>query len=210
MAKLMHWRYSILLVTLWLLDTTAAAYPVSAFDPPSASGGSAFLAEYEEDGMLFTTPEGLFHRDSGANSFFPDNGSAFLAFADVMQPLVISNSAGHTFALFEVDLAEYSLFLPAVSVPFVGHRSDGTTVSTTFVLDGVQDGTGPGFDFETFTFGSEFAELTYVEITAAGYSLDNLGYQLTGIPEPRTSFMLLLSALVASALARKRLFRAGN
>jgi len=200
-------RYLVPLGALWLLGSTAAAYPVSAFDPPSAPGESTFLAEYEEEGMVFSTPSGLFHRDRGADSFFTDNGTAFLGFATVMEPLVISNRAGNTFALFDVDLAEYSLFLPAVDVPFVGYKADGSTVSTSFVLDGVQDGTGPGADFETFTFGSEFAELTHVEVTAAGYSLDNLGYQLTGIPEPSTWSMLLVFALVVSALAAKRVAR---
>jgi hypothetical protein len=86
------------------------------------------------------------------------------------------------FGVSSVDLTEWSTGFPeAVSVRFVGYRPDGSTVTTTFVTDGIIDGTGPLADFQTFYFGPEFRGLARVEVPTIGWSLDNL---VVSVPEP--------------------------
>jgi len=83
-----------------------------------------------------------------------------------------------------VDLAEYSTVVPdAVTVPFVGYRRDGSTVTASFTTDGVMDGTGPLADFQTFQFPGGFTSVYQVRIPAYGWSLDNL---VLRVPEPGT------------------------
>ena len=105
-----------------------------------------------------------------------------------------------TFDLLAVDLAEYSTVVPdPATVPFVGYRSDGSTVTTSFTTDGIIDGTGPLADFQTFYFGPEWSGLTRVEIPTYGWSLDNL----VVVPEPGTG-VLLIGGAVAFGLWRIR------
>jgi hypothetical protein len=100
-----------------------------------------------------------------------------------------------------VDLAEYSMaFQEALTVRFVGYKSDGSTVTADLVTDGIIDGTGPLADFETFQFGPEWSGLSRVEIPTALWSLDNL---VVSIPEPGTWALLLLGSL----LIARRCFR---
>jgi len=131
----------------------------------------------------------------------PDDGTAYLA-AAFTQSLKFSLTNGSTFDLVSVDLGEYSTaFAQPITVHFVGYRSDGSTVTTDLVTDGIIDGTGPLADFQTFTFGPEFTGLTRVEIPTWAWSLDNL---YVSAPEPGSGPLFLAGGGLAWALKRRR------
>lgn len=168
------------------------------FEPPSLPGGSKSIDEWLEQGVYFTGPEGMSHTDSGLE-MYPDNGTAYLKFA-IFATLVFQYTDSTPFQLVSVDLGEYatSSAYPK-EITFVGHKSDGSTVTAEFTTDGIIDGTGPLADFETFSFGDEFDNLSYVEIPTIGYTMDNIF--LVPIPEPTT---LLLFGLGALSLLREQ------
>jgi len=106
--------------------------------------------------------------------------------------LAITSSEREPFGLVSVDLAEFSdLYQTPLTVPFIGYRADGSTVSTEFVTDGIIDGAGPLADFQTFYFDSQFVNLVRVEVPTYGWSLDNMVFS-DAVPEP-SSFTLLLA-----------------
>jgi hypothetical protein len=182
-------------------ETLQITFDGAPFQPP---GTSYFVQQYFESGMWFRPlgvvgPGNGFSRTGGGISFFPENGTAYIAgaFGD---SLVFSFLDGSAFNLVSVDLAEYSTTVPnAVTVPFIGYRSDGSVVNASFTTDGIIDGTGPIADFQTFHFGPEFSGLTRVEIPTFGWSLDNL----VVVPEPGTWGLILLGAVVATILFRR-------
>lgn len=145
------------------------------FDPPLVPGGVKPLDDWVEEDMHFTGPEGFSQYDFGREGC-PDNGTAYLKFASgPRQTLVFEPLYSTPFKLISVDLAEYSTrFRTHKTITFVGHKTNGATVIGEFIIDGVIDGTGPLVDFETFIFGEEFSNLSYVEIPTTGYSMDNM------------------------------------
>ncbi len=107
---------------------------------------------------------------------------------------MFSFTNGLEFNLGSVDLAEYSTSVPgSVTVHFIGYRPNGSMVTADLTTDGVIDGTGLLPDFQTFTFGPQFAGLDRVEIPGYGWSLDNL---VVSVPEPGTWSLLLLWGLL--------------
>ena len=166
-------------------------------------GTGAFVQQYYEANMWFRPlgivgPGNGFVRQGGAFFLAPENGTAYLQ-AALGNSLVFSFLDNSVFDLVSVDLAEYSTTVPnAVTVPFIGYRSDGSVVNASFTTDGIIDGTGPIADFQTFHFGPEFSGLTRVEIPTFGWSLDNL----VVVPEPGTWSLIILGAGVASILFR--------
>jgi hypothetical protein len=109
---------------------------------------------------------------------------------------------GSDFGMVSADLAEWSTAYPeAVTVPFVGYRRDGSTVTASFTTDGVMDGTGPLADFQTFYFGPEFAGVYRIRIPAYGWSLDNL---VVSIPEPGTGALAIVGAAILGVRFLKR------
>ena len=164
------------------------------FDPASRAGGSIGVDSWTENGILFTGPNGFGHCDSGSETR-PENGTAYLDFAiGPPQTLMIQSIDSTPFQLLSIDLAEYSiLFDRPKDITFIGHKSDGATVTQDFTLDGIIDGTGLLADFETFTFGNEFKDLSYVEVPTLAYSLDNVF--LSPIPEPCTLLLLSIGTI---------------
>jgi hypothetical protein len=147
-------------------------------------------------------PGNGFVRQGGQFQPAPENGTAYLQ-AALGNSLVLSFLDGSLFGMISIDLAEYSTVVPnAVTVRFIGHRSNGSSVTTDLTTDGIIDGTGPLADFETFYFGPEWSGLTRVEIPTYGWSLDNL---VVSIPEPSSLSMFGLGgSLLALSLLRKR------
>ncbi len=172
-------------------------YRVLFEGPPSITPTSAILVTYYyEQGMEFRPIGGTewFGRRGGAREGFAYNGTAYLQ-APFLGSLAMNASGGGRFGLVSVDLAEYStLFQEPLTVPFIGYRLDGSTVTTEFTTDGVIDGTGPLADFQTFYFGSSFADLVRVEIPSYGWSLDNMVF--SQVPEPTTIALLLVGGLM--------------
>ena len=115
---------------------------------------------------------------------------------------MLGRDDGSDFGLVSVDLAEWSTAYPQpVTVPFVGYRPDGSTITASFTTDGIIDGTGPLADFQTFYFPSGFTNLSHVEIPTDGWTLDNL---VLFVPEPSTGTLLTLGAVLAGRRLSKR------
>jgi hypothetical protein len=168
---------------------------VITFDgPPLQPPGTAFTTtNYSESGMLFLPlpPSFGYGRiGSSPEGGRPDDGSAYLQ-AALTDSLLFSASGGSPFELVSVDLAEYSmLYQEPLTVHFIGYYSNGSTVTTSFITDGIIDGTGPLADFQTFTFGSEWTDLIRVDMPGWRWSLDNV--VIGGVPEPSSAALLLL------------------
>ena len=174
--------------------------------PPLQPPGSSYqIQSYSEAGVWFAPMPGTdgFGRNGAGIAMFPENGTAYLQ-AALGDSLMFGLDDGSSFDPVSVDLAEYSTVVPdAVTVPFVGYRRDGGTVTTSFTTDGIMDGTGPLADFQTFNFPPAFSGVYRVEIPAFGWSLDNLRLY---VPEPGTGTLLGLGAALLGVhyLRRKR------
>jgi hypothetical protein len=159
------------------------------------------IPEYFEAGMWFRAigpvpirPPYHLNRVASGGAGWPDNGTVYLltAFQD---SLAVSSQYGDRFGVVSVDLSEFSvLYQWPISVPFIGYRPDGSTVTTTFVTDGIIDGTGPLRDFQTFYFDSRFSDVVRVEVPTYGWALDNMVF--SNVPEPGAFTIGLLGACV--------------
>jgi hypothetical protein len=139
--------------------------------------------------FLPTDPDSSFGRRQGTgNLMVPDNGTVYVQ-AALGESLAFGFNNGARFGVTSVDLAGYALAVPDFSVNFVGYFSDGSTVSTNF--------SGSGINFQTFYFGSEFTDLTHVQIPHDGWSLDNL--VVYPIPEPSSLAVLGFRHCLASS-----------
>jgi len=175
--------------------------------PPPQPPGSAYLIQsYSESGVWFRPipgTDGFGRRGSSPDPWWPDNGTACVL-AGLGDSLMFGLDDGSSFDPVSVDLAEWSTAYPEpVTVPFVGYRRDGSTVTASLTTDGIIDGTGPLADFQTLSFPSEFTGVYQVRIPAYGWSLDNL---VLWVPEPGTGPVLGLGAalLGVRSLRRKR------
>ena len=133
---------------------------------------------------------------------FPRNGTPYIyaAFGD---SLAVTALSGTRFGLVSLDLAEFSTLYPTpLAVRFVGHKPDGSTVTTELITDGIIDGAGPLADFETFYFDSRFADLVKVEVPTYDWSLDNMVFSNV-VPESNTGTILILAAALVFLLRSK-------
>ena len=181
---------TLLAATLLVSEAQADAFIVEWGGP---IGGGKMLPDWTEQDMYLESPNGIIVQDSGAFSGSPDNGSTWMqSLAEPMQaPLTITNLSGVPFALHSVDLAEYSTaFAAPRTIPFIGYKSDGSIVTTSFITDGIIDGTGPLADFETFIFNTDFTDLNRVVVDTYLYSMDNLGVRV--VPESSSIAMIVL------------------
>ena len=172
-----------------------------AFEGPPSVPFATGRAEsaYSESGMRFGRLgiDDILRVSSG---YFadPDNGTTYLvgALGGHSNTVTIGLTAGWTFDLRSVDLAEYLFSTEPTAVRFLGYRHDGSIVTTDLTTDGINDSIGPQADFQTFHFGPEFSGLDRIEIPSHGWSLDNL---VVLIPEP--SSLVLLAGGECCALA---------
>jgi hypothetical protein len=165
--------------------------------PPFQPAGSSFgVSSYTELGMHFRPlpgSDGFTRAWTNRASAWPDNGTPYIL-AGAGDTLAFSYLSGPLFGLVSVDLAAFSTGFPNYIVNFVGYRSGGGTITTSF--------SGNGIAFQTYYFGPEWLSgLTRVEIPTYGWSLDNL---VVFIPEPSTAALLLVGGLVFGVCRRKR------
>ena len=160
------------------------------------TGTRTLMFEYLESGMRFGGPYGLANlwlTGSGLSGY-PDNGTSYLGVpAESQLRFSFSTFPSTYFNLFSFDAAEGETTLPGpVTLQVVGYKGMGMTVTNTFVTDGINDGTGPLSDFQTFTLDSGFQNLSRVDIISSRFSIDNI---LIGIPEPSAFALTLLGTL---------------
>lgn len=170
------------------------------FEPAAVPGTQASIIEWTEQNLRFITPNGVTSNGSSA-ALYPSNGTAYLQLLSTQTPLTIATLDASPFSLQSIDLAEYSTGLPfAVSVTFIGNLVGGGTVSTTFVTDGIIDGSGPLADFQTFSFPSSFLNLTSVTTTSNTFSFDNL--QSVNVPEPGSAVLIAAGSFLCCVRRR--------
>ncbi len=146
----------------------------------SIEGDASTRAPYSEHGFTIRDPdagEGIFNIiESGSSSGRADNGGRYFSLSiQVNSSFELAPSDGGSFDVVSVDLAEYStVFQEARTVEWVGYKANGTTVTTSFTIDGTIDGPGGLADFETFTFPASFQEIVRLESSSTLYSIDNI------------------------------------
>lgn len=143
----------------------------------SLSGGSqTVVSSYSENGVNLSrgVSDPALLGDS-TDTALAANGTKNLRFTLYCTDWRI-DIGGNMFDAKQVDLAEYSTVFSGSRAPvtFVGYKVDGSTVSTTFTMDGVIDGPGGAADFETFRFPDTFVDLVQIKIPSSCYSIDNL------------------------------------
>ena len=130
---------------------------------------------------------------------------------------------GLPFSLISVDLAEFfddaDFAFPynAETVTVTGNVVGGGTVSTTFVLDGFNDGPFANDDFEVFVLPAGFTNLLSVEISSLdpvdpdtgsptdGYfMIDNLVVGAASVPEPSVAALTTVAFWAAARRFSRR------
>lgn len=173
--------------------------------PPVLRPGARIEVQgYSEGGVWFGPIPGTdgFARTWSGDPQVAYNGTIAFLQATLGDSLMFGLLNSSSFTPLSVDLAGYSTVVPGpVTVPFVGYRPDGSTVTTSFTTDGIVLGpSGPG-DFQTFFFPADFSDVYRVEIPAYGWSLDNL---VLSVPEPSTSALLTFGAALAALGGSRR------
>ena len=181
------------------LYAQGTVYWTVTFDnPPLAPGESHFIPQYTEQGMLFRGIGIDQHsayelaRAGGARTILPDNGTSYIRIGDSLTVRAITAADGSRFGLVSVDIAEYISTSQSATARFIGYRNDGSTVGYWAFADGINDGIGPAVDFQTFSFGPQFADLVKVEIYNYPFALDN--FVFSSVPEPGSGTLMLLAA----------------
>lgn len=166
---------------------------------------------YYEGSMQFrSTPMGALYLGSSGRTGFPDNGTGYLetpdagSFGDgVTFGPTNAFPASAPFDLISFDAAEFGSLGPTL-LTVVGWKPMAGTVTNLFTTDGINDGTGPLQDFQTFNLDSSFVNLFRVDIYGR-FSLDNV--VISSIPEPSTSALLFLATACAFGRSRIRRMR---
>jgi len=158
------------------------------------------VSSYTESGMHFWNPrgpQGLVLLGGGIPAL-PENGTGYLCpSAGGTLAFSYNTSPFHTFfGLVSFDLAESGTNLPGpVTLHVVAYGGQGLVVTDDVITDGINDGTGPLEDFETFNFGTRFANVYRIDIFSDRFSIDNI--VVSGVPEPSASALALLGAACA-------------
>ena len=95
----------------------------------------------------------------------------------VYPSVTLTSISGALFTLESVDIGEVVDSLSASEVEIIGTLNDGSTVSTTVILDGITDGIGIAVDFQTISFDASWTGLASVSFQAVNSSgVGTLGF----------------------------------
>gem|GEM_PF-2421331 len=155
------------------------------------------------DGFRFVSGEDHLH--IGSEQFWAYNGSTVLtAHYDV----IFARTDSSLFSLSSLDLAGFPTSSEG-TIQVIGTFADSSTISTTFTLDGVVDGSDGRIDFETFSLGADWINLVSARIVNTDpnanqglFSVDNIN--IIPVPEPETYAMLLAGLGLLGFMARGR------
>ena len=188
-------------VVLLMMHLGTAHGAVVTFEPMRCLSCDAIKTSYEEDGVLLTgyfSQYGMNIRGAAANESLaggrlPDNSYMRIQLSD-----------GENFSMKTIELAEFSLSYAGVmqTISFTGTRSDNTTVTQVFVLDGIIDGKENLADFELFEFSTDFSNLMYVDVRSTVASIDNI--TLSPVPVPAALWLLVSGVISLAGFARLR------
>lgn len=134
--------------------------------------------------------------------------------------VTVVSTAGALFSLTNFDASESFSFsgmtYTAPSIRVTGTLASGGTVSTTFTMDGIDDGEGPLNDFQTFTLPTTFVGLNKIVFTGVGGSIPYFGIDNivlsdgNAVPEPASLGLagLALTLLAGLSVRRSRALQA--
>jgi hypothetical protein len=173
------------------------------FEDHAVSSGTAqpVIGDLTSGGFFFDTAADYYQLAN--NSAHVDNGSTYLVTeGDPLSQVTFSQSGGAPFALNSIDYAEWQELGTARKITVTGNQVGGTTVSATLLLDGIFDGPGGQPDFQTFAFGTDWANLSSVVLkgteatfgTLNYFAIDNVVVGTAAVPEPGTLSLLGLGS----------------
>ncbi len=198
-----------------ILGSLIFVSPLVASQPASAAG-----VDFEEKGIPLNTQkvsasvtsggfrfvsEEVDHLHIGSEQFWAYNGSTVLgAHYDVIFARIDSS----LFSLSSLDLAGFPTSREG-TIQVIGTFADSSTISTTFTLDGVVDGSDGRIDFETFSLGADWINLASARIVNTDpnsntgiFHVDNIN--IIPVPEPETYVMLLVGLGLLGFMVRGR------
>jgi len=152
--------------------------------PPNSGIATQF---YNEGGVNFSG--GFGRMFTNTMSTRPIDGSTYIQDGGIHFGF---DRGGNLFGLGAVDLAAYSSVVTNMAITFIGHRADGSTITTNF--------SGTGMAFQTYYFGPDWAYwLTSVSISNSDWSMDNL-VVLTEpppiVPDPDFDYVITNASIV--------------
>lgn len=184
------------------------------FTPFSGAGQSTTTQGFEFDFGADNTAQIFVGGGVSCSPDCPLNGTRILQSFDsgLHTAVTMSRSDGRPFNLRQFDAAEshVGLDFEATQIDVIGTRMGGSTVLASFVLDQVNDGSGPLLDFQTFVVPRSFSGLVSVSFNGSGgifdgptffrddFALDNIVI----VPEPAT--LALLGIAIAGLVWRRR------
>lgn len=201
------------------------AVPIT-FDSPISFSGPPIGGAFVTQGFRF-----VFGADNAkgisTGSFYcspecPDNGTNYLLSQDSgrFQAVTMTRVDGGLFSLLGFDAAESFTapadYLSATSINVLGIRGDGSMVNMAVELDGLNDGSGPGQDFQHFVAAPHFFNVQSLSFNGFGgpffgqegnfyqdFSLDNIDVIDHAVPEP-SPLVALATGLFGFFLLRRR------
>lgn len=175
--------FKIYFIASTLLISSMAKAAVITFDDVPGGGclGSGSTVQSANFNFTLNSAGTAIVCDSTAQDRLASNGTNYLSAANTTggvfsQSFTMSQAGGASFDLFSIDLAElfrngdFAESANATRVNLVGNLLGGGTIAATMLLDGFNDGTALGFDFQTFILPSTFVNLTSVVLSGAGSS----------------------------------------
>jgi PEP-CTERM motif len=200
-------RRLLALVALVLAGSIGNAQATTiTFEDHAVAPGTALpqTGDLTSGGFFFDNPAGNGYQLAN-NSAAIDNGSSYLVTQGTPSQTTFSQIGGAPFALTSIDYAEWQVdiggFPPSAhTITVTGNKVGGTSVSATLSLDGIFNGPGP--DFQTFAFGSQWTNLSSVVLLGTGATFGNLNYfaidnvvvDIAAVPEPGTLSLLGLGS----------------
>lgn len=170
-----------------LLSEVPAGSRILTFDPPDGNAGD-FRPEVRMHNFLISTESGPYawvFIDKAYTPGYPNNGGNYLRLLSSDGSVRLTHKDNLPFQIHSVDLSEYStLYASPKAVTFTGYKSDGSSVSQKFTLDGVIDGTGPKEDFQTFFFNDSFSDIVRLVASSPPYQMDNFVVTVFGQETP--------------------------
>jgi hypothetical protein len=198
---------------VFLAGTVSSAQAATiTFEDHAVTSGTANPAsgDLTSGGFLFDLT-GNFYQLAN-NSANIDNGSTYLVVeGDPISEVTVSQVGGAPFALTSIDYAKWQTDASAAAtITVTGTHVDNTTVVATLSPSGIFG--GPGTDFQTFTFGPAWANLSSVVLFGTGatfgtlnyFAIDNVVVAPAAVPEPGTVTLLGLGSAYLIGRRRRR------